>query len=929
VSYSVPVLRQWWLLIGSLVLATTVATHAQPAQAAADGVLIARFASGSLDERTALFEAYAELNHEPALKALLQLGAEQSRRGDFLNAESTYRSVLWLGDRQANQAVRAMALVNLTRVFGERGDLGQALQVGAEALALSEQAQDRLSIRTALANLGIVKRRLGDHDGALDSFGRALAIASELNENDVAGRVLNNIGLVHADQGNIALAHEYLTRSLALKMQFDDGKGGSQDIARTLNNIGNLFEEQADYAQAIHHYEQARALLDRSGGGPSLASAYSNIGHAYASMGRDDQAREYYLRAMPIAIATGDRAREATLLYLFGTLSRNAGRLDEADGYQQKSLAIRESTGEPIPLAESFTELARLAHSAGRYEQARAYADRAITIATENRLPGRLWTAQLSAAQSEEALGRDANAVAMYQACIATIETMRQLTTGGDRARQLYLGERLGPYYGLARVHAKAGRTFDAFLAIERARARTLLDILSGGRQPARSLSETQRLREQQLSQALVSLSQEVDVEAQRRNPDAVRLAALESRLAIARLERDAFLAALYQTTPGLRLARGDASIVSREALASLVTPGTAIVSFVLEAGQPWAYLVTSAPSGPEVRATRLGMSTADLARAARTFAQQVGSRDLGFAGTARQIYDALFVSSGFDKALAGVDHLVVVPDGALWLVPFQALQTPRGQYLIEERSVSYAHSVSALAALVERRQSRPARAASLLALGDPEGGAPATQPEHRSGRRRLPEAAREVRALGRLYGTGKSTVLVSGAATESALRAQMASASVLHVATHGVLDDRSPMYSHLLLTPGTGTDNSSDGRLEAWEVMNLGITADLAVLSACETARGLVGEGEGMVGLSWSLLAAGASTAVVSLWEVDSASTTDLMIAFHKQLLSPVSPANRRTAPQALRAAATRLMKTPAYRHPFYWAAFVSVGAP
>lgn len=919
-----PVLRSSRLLVACFLLAATSGTLAQ-SPPAVDALLIARFAAVPDGERAALVEAYADLNTEPALKALLQLGAEQARRGDFPNAENTYRSVLWLGGRQSNQAIRAMALVNLTRVFGERGDLAQALQLGSEALALSEQEHDLLSIRTALANLGIVKRRLGDHDGALESFGRALEIAEQLGENDVAGRVTNNIALVHSDQGNIALAHQYLTRALALKTPFDDGKGGSQDIARTLNNLGNLFEEQGDYEQAIHHYEQARALLNRSGGGPSLASAYSNIGHAYAAMGQDERAREQYLRAMPIAIATGDRAREATLLYLFGTLSRNAGRRDEAEGYQHKSLAIRELAGEPIPLAESLTELARLAHSAGRYEQARAYADRAITIATENRLPGRLWTAQLSAAQSEEALGREASAVAMYQACIATIENMRQLTTGGDRARQLYLGERLGPYYGLARLHARAGRTFDAFVAIEKARARTLLDILAGGRQPARALSDAQRLRERQLSQVLVSLSQEIDVEV-RRGPDAGRLAVLEGRLASARLERDAFLSALYETTPGLRLARGDAPIVSREALARIVTPGTAVVSFVLEAGQPWAYLVTTGPSGPQVRATPLAIATADLARAARTFARQVGSRDLAFAAAARQIYDALFVSSGFDKALTGIDNLVIVPDGALWLVPFQALQTPRGRYVIEERSVAYAHSVSALAALAERRRSRPGRGHSLLALGDPEGGTPARQPDFRSGRRRLPEAAREVGALGRLYGSGKSTVLISGAATESALRAGMASAGVLHVATHGVLDDRSPMYSHLLLTPGTGHDSNSDGRLEAWEVMNLDITADLAVLSACETARGRVGEGEGVVGLSWSLLAAGASTAVVSLWEVDSASTTDLMIAFHRQLLSP---AVRPTAPQALRSAAVRLMKSPAYRHPFYWAAFVSVGAP
>jgi len=928
VSYPVPVFRgRWWIVCALL---AAMAPSAARAQAPVEPALVARFAGATDEGRAGLLAAHPSLAEKDGVKALLALGAEQARVGDSLNAEHTYRSVLWLGDTQGNQAVRAMGLVNLLRVFGERGDYARAREFGLEALAIAEREDDRLSIRTAHANLGIIHRRLGDHDAALDSLGKALAIAEDLKHNDVAGRVMNSIGLVYSEQGNSALAHDYLTRALALKLPFDDGASGSQDIARTLNNLGNLFEEQGDYPQAIHHYEQAQALLERAGGGPSLISAYSNIGHAYMMQGQNDRAREQFLRAMPIAVAVGDRPREATLLYLFGALSRNAGLLAEAEDYQRRSLAIRETVGEPLGLVESLTELSNLAHLGGRHEQALAYAQRAIDIASGSRLFGRLWKAQLVAAQSHDALGHEGDAVALYQASIATIETMRQQTAGGDRARQLYLGQRLGPYYGLARLHARAGRTFEAFLAVERARARTLLDILAGGRQATRSLSDAQRQRERQLTQAMLSLSAEIEAEVRRRRPDAARLSALDGRLIKARLERDAFLAALYEATPDLRIARGEGPVVSRETLAALTPPGTAIVSFVLGEKEAWGYLVTAGKNGPEVRARQLAISGDELAREASRFASDVGSRNLGFAEPARKIYRALFVSTGFDAELAGVTNLVVVPDGALWLVPFQALQTPRGKFVIEERAVSYAHSVSALASLVQRQQSRPARPPALLALGDPSGGLAATgAPAPRAGQRRLPEAAREVRALGRLYGESKSTVLISDEATEGALRQHLPTASVLHVATHGILDDRSPMYSHLLLAGGSPDDTTSDGRLDAWEVVDLGIHADLAVLSACETARGAVGAGEGVVGLSWSLFAAGASTAVVSLWEVDSASTTALMIGFHQQLLAAPASRRRPTSSQALRAAATGLMKTPAYRHPFYWAGFVSVGAP
>jgi CHAT domain-containing protein len=104
---------------------------------------------------------------------------------------------------------------------------------------------------------------------------------------------------------------------------------------------------------------------------------------------------------------------------------------------------------------------------------------------------------------------------------------------------------------------------------------------------------------------------------------------------------------------------------------------------------------------------------------------------------------------------------------------------------------------------------------------------------------------------------------------------------------------------------------------------MDLPIDADLVVLSACDTARGRAADGEGVVGLSWSFFAAGASSAVVSQWSVDSSSTTDLMIAFHERLRAHASAAD------ALRGAALALLGVPAYRHPFYWAGFVVVGAP
>jgi CHAT domain-containing protein len=186
-----------------------------------------------------------------------------------------------------------------------------------------------------------------------------------------------------------------------------------------------------------------------------------------------------------------------------------------------------------------------------------------------------------------------------------------------------------------------------------------------------------------------------------------------------------------------------------------------------------------------------------------------------------------------------------------------------------------------------------------------------------------LPVAEREVKALELLYGAERSRVYIGPEAQEERVKTEGRQARVLHFATHGILDDSSPMYSHLVLARG---DKNEDGLLEAWELMQLDLQSDLAVLSACETARGRFSAGEGVIGLSWAMFVAGAPATLVSQWKVVSAGTRDLMLNFHRQLKKP-STAALATRAEALRRAARKLMKNPRTRHPFYWAGFVLVG--
>jgi CHAT domain-containing protein len=139
------------------------------------------------------------------------------------------------------------------------------------------------------------------------------------------------------------------------------------------------------------------------------------------------------------------------------------------------------------------------------------------------------------------------------------------------------------------------------------------------------------------------------------------------------------------------------------------------------------------------------------------------------------------------------------------------------------------------------------------------------------------------------------------------------------------VLDDVNPMYSHVLLAGGGG----DDGLLEARKLMELDLKAEMLVLSGCETARGDAPAGEGITGILWASFVAGVPTTVASLWRVESSSTSELMIEFHRQWLASRGKGSPFAKAEALRAADRKLIASGKYAHPFYWAGFILAGSP
>lgn len=305
-------------------------------------------------------------------------------------------------------------------------------------------------------------------------------------------------------------------------------------------------------------------------------------------------------------------------------------------------------------------------------------------------------------------------------------------------------------------------------------------------------------------------------------------------------------------------------------------------------------------------------------------FREKISKRDLRFTGDAKKLYNLLLAPAA--RQIVGKNRLIISPDSALWELPFQALIDGQNKYVIETAAVSYAPSLSVLAEITKRQNTQSAES-TLLAFGNPAfkttvlTGEKSARPVLMNNTfADLPEAEKQVAALSALYGAKQSQIFTGAKATETEFKKSAANFKILHLATHSVLDDASPLYSYILLA----NDAGEDGRLEAREIMQMNLRANLVVLSACETARGRIGQGEGLVGLSWSFFAAGSPTTVASLWKVESASTTETMLGFYRQMRKNPKPVSK---VEALRQSTLALLKNEQYAHPFYWAAFVVIG--
>jgi len=817
------------------------------------------------------------------------------------------------------------------RVKGElaerHGDNKQALQWYEQCLKLAQEIGDKTSYGDALNSIGIVYARQSDYPKALELFQASLKIREELgNKLDIA-RELSNIGNIYVYQGDKVRALEHYQRSLKLAEEVKNRAGSSA----TLNSIGNLYFSQGNYPQALEYFQQSLKIKQEIGDKLGFARALNNIGVIYSLQGQYAQALDYLQQNVKIREELGDKLTIVEAWHYLGSVYLLQGEYVQSLTYDQRALTAAEELGNNQLLGEILQNISECYLRLGQYRAAVGFAERAASLAAQFGIPDVLWSAKAIAGKAHLALNQPDLGRQDFLGSIATIEKLRGQVAGGEQDQQRFFENKIDPYQAMVQLSLAQQDTAGALSYAERAKGRVLLDVLSSGRANiTKAMTSDEIERDRELSGEIASLNTElVRLKTQSKPPEA-QVAGTQTRLDKTRLEFEAFQASLYAAHPELKVQRGETQPVTLdEAAALLPDDRTAILEYVVTEDKSYLFVLKRARDRrPVLTVHTIDVKRTDLSKMAESFLQRVAERDLTIKQPARRLYDLLIKPA--EAQLRDVRKLCIVPDATLWNVPFQALHQGERGYLLEQYAVVYAPSLSVLREMGKRantlRTEHHATNVSqlgLLAMGNPTLSG-ATEAKVRVTRRDeplspLPDAEKEVNTLGQLYGRG-SRVLVGPQAQEATMKAEAARYKVLHFATHAILDDRNPLYSHIILSR-TNNDTREDGLLEAWEIMKLDLSAELAVLSACETARGRIAAGEGIIGMSWALFVAGSPSAVVSQWKVDSARSSELMIEFHRNLLR-----KRMTRSEALRQAALKVFRGP-YNHPAYWAGFILIG--
>jgi CHAT domain-containing protein len=858
-----------------------------------------RIEAASVDERAAILAREGPTGPlNTAARLLVERSYRDYQAGRYDKAISLNRFLLDVADVVQKPLLKGTAYQMIGQALSLTEKYAEAIDAYELGLPLAREGGDKRLEAVLWSMEGDALRLTGQSEESRTAGENAVRLFMESDRPDDAVQALVMLGTTVRLMGEWQLALDYYTQALKLA----ETANVPLQVESALLAMAAIYTNQNDYGVALSYLDR----LTRPAGNTMpekrrIVRQDSELGHVYLRLKRPE-ARAVLERALREAEEINYRTAGAWILQRLAELDQKRDPQLALQRYRDAALYY-ESIGDTTQTNWALTLLANVYTQLKQPEQAAAAAHRSVDAARQGSgSSGLLGSALDELGRALRDSGRTKEAQEAFAESIVWMEAQRSEVIGGDTLGSNFLIDRAAPYTSLMDLRARDGNTLDAIHLAEQVHARWLLDALAQSHvDPQNELSPDEKRREQMLAREAAKWN--ADLRKPKPASDA------QARFEKAARDLELYRTELYGAHSRLKARRGQAEPLTEAALLALVPDSkTLLVEFAFSERGAWIFTAARSAAGAlELKATPLAAKREDVEKQVEQFRQALATRALSYAAPAHELYRGLLAP--IESQLKGRTNIGIVPDGPLWNLPFQVLIGPDGKYLIERAAVFYAPS---LTVLHDTLRARPRSGAALKPLLAFAAGAPD-----------LPNTAEEVRQLASLYGSG--SVALSGAqATETRWKRDAGGFRVLHLATHGILNSTNPLFSYLQLAKA----GSDDGMLEAREILGLSLPAELAVLSACETGLGEVVGGEGLVGMSWAMLTAGTPTVVVSQWKVDSESTTQLMLAFHRTIAAASAKSHAiEGKAQALRAAELELLRTPRFHHPFYWAGFEMLG--
>jgi CHAT domain-containing protein/Tfp pilus assembly protein PilF len=839
----------------------------------------------------------------------------------------------------------------------------QALASYQHALTISEQTLGDIhpKVGQCYYNIGNVYKRQGQYTQALLYYQQALVIHQKsLGERhpDVA-MSYNNIGTVYSNLGQNAQALNYYHQALVICKQVFGEQHTA--VASIYNNIGNVYSNQGQFVQALEYYQQAIPIYKQAFGEKhhNVAKNYHIIGNVYSSLGQFVQALEYYQNAMPLfRQALGKQHPDVAISYnKIGSVFRNQGQYTVAIEQYKNSL------NSYLPNYATAGYRSMLSNSPEVLQH--PLTNLPLTLLHRN------------------APGDDTFALATVRFADRFIDSLRRTYTYENDKLELG-GNANKLYQVAIDVAKWNKQDEEAFYYSEKNKAAVLAQTLNEatalklGGIPDSLLERDKELR------TLVAFYTKASIDEELNCPqcDTVKLQNLKNGLFTHQQQHTALKARLESEFPQyFALKYKDAKISVKEVQQGFLAenPNSAILEYLLGDSVLYAFCITKDKytfHRQKLDSTRFKNTNA-LQLEVKKLGRALADAKLFLDPTtvvsqpACTLYDYLI--KPFEQQIQGKD-LIIIPDGELNKISFEILVKPdlslksaskwqELPYLIKQHNISYHYSANLLLEDWQKNKTQPVKSSGFVAFApvfDDSATGKIVSNENvveksyltyvsredtvsraftKDGKfiSPLPGTEREVKAIFELFNQKNQPAkyYLNDQANESTVKSlNLKPYKYLHFATHGLTDEDRPTNSCLILAqknhplhsplgegPGEGSHApNSDNLLTSSEMYGLELDAELVVLSACQTGKGTLKAGEGIIGLTRGLLYAGARNLLVSQWNVNDASTAELMTKFYSKILA--SQSNR----QALREAKLELLNSK-FACPHYWSAFVLVG--